>query len=299
MALNSRAVLGVIAGAAAVLAAAGPAVSADFGSQPSPVAPASQWQFSFTPYGWITWLQGDQTVKGRTVEVDVDPIELIDHLESMPFMGYGEARKGPLGFYGDIVYANVGLDKDGVRSRSQHPLINGTISASLGLDIELAILEAGGAYEIVKWPSGGGSNTAIDVYAGARYWHQEADIKFSLTADLTVFDDLVVSRGIALARSGSVDWVDPLVGVMIRHQLAPGQELFFRGDIGGFGAGSEFSWNVVAAYNFEICAQDGVTYSGVLGYRLLDVDYEQGSGRTKYEYDVLQHGPLSGLSIRF
>ena len=45
----------------------------------------------------------------------------------------------------------------------------------------------------------------------------------------------------------------------------------------------------LAAYSFVVAAQDGVTYSGILGYRVLDIDYEQGSGRTKYEYDVLQH----------
>ena len=37
--------------------------------------------------------------------------------------------------------------------------------------------------------------------------------------------------------------------------------LFLRGDIGGFGVGSEFSWNVVAAYSFEVCTEGGVTYS--------------------------------------
>ena len=42
-----------------------------------------------------------------------------------------------------------------------------------------------------------------------------------------------------------------------------------------------------------------MTYSGLLGYRALDVDYEQGSGRTKYEYDVLQHGQVTGLTIAF
>jgi hypothetical protein len=72
-----------------------------------------------------------------------------------------------------------------------------------------------------------------------------------------------------------------------------------RGDFGGFGVGSEFSWSALAAYSFVVAAQDGVTYSGILGYRVLDVDYEQGSGRTKYEYDVLQHGPVSGLTIGF
>ena len=278
--------------ASGTLSAVGIAAGADLGTRAEPAPVPSGWTFNFTPYGWVTWLHGDQTVKGRTVEVDVDPIELIDHLESVPFMGYAEARKGPIGFYGDLVYADVGLDADAVRSRSLRPGINGTLSAALGLDDRLTIAEAGVAYQIA------GGQTAFDVLAGARYWRQEASLKLALDLDLDI-GDLVVSRGIALARSGSVDWVDPVIGGRIRHQLAPGQDLLFRADIGGFGAGSQFSWNVVAAYSFEICAESGVTYSGVLGYRLLDVDYEQGSGRTKYEYDVLQHGPLSGLSVKF
>ena len=53
-------------------------------------------------------------MRDRTVKVDVDPIELMDHLDRVPFMGFAEARKGPLSFYGDIVYANVGLDADSV-----------------------------------------------------------------------------------------------------------------------------------------------------------------------------------------
>lgn len=66
-----------------------------------------------------------------------------------------------------------------------------------------------------------------------------------------------------------MDWVDPLVGARIRHQWRLGHERMLRGDVGGFGAGSEFSWNVLTAYSF--CAQNGVTYTGLLGYRALDV----------------------------
>lgn len=274
---------------------ASPPARADGLAQPAP--PPSGWTLNFTPYGWVTWLEGEETVRGRTVDVHVDPIQLIDHLEQVPFMGYAEARNGRLAFYGDVVYANVGLDESSVRSRRLDPRIDGSLSLALGLDSELFIGEAGAIYEVAKWPSGGGS-TAIDVLAGARYWYQEASLKLALDVNLDI-SDLVVSRGIAIARSGHVDWVDPVVGARIRHKLGPGQELLLRGDIGGFDVGSQFSWNIVAAYSFEICAQDGVTYSGVLGYRLLDVDYTQGEGRTRYEYDVLQHGPLTGLTISF
>lgn len=263
-----------------------------FAADTERIAPVDRWTLTVTPYGWTTWLDGNQTVRGRSVEIEVDPIQLIEHLESVPFMGYAEARKGPLGFYGDLVYANIGLDADSVRSRGLHPRINGSLSTSIGLDDKQTIAEVGAVYEIV------GGQTAIDVLAGARYWHQDASIKLAVDIDLDI-SDLVVSRGIARARSGSVDWIDPVIGGRIRHQVAPGQELLLRGDIGGFGAGSEFSWNVLAAYSFEICTQNGVIYSGLLGYRALDVEYEQGSGRTEYEYDVLQHGPVSGLTIKY
>jgi hypothetical protein len=110
---------------------------------------------------------------------------------------------------------------------------------------------------------------------------------------------LILSGNLAIARSGSVDWVDPVVGARLRHRFAPGHELAVRGDVGGFGAGSQFSWNALAAYSWDFAVRNGVTYSGVLGYRALYVDYEQGSGRNKYAYDVLTHGPIFGLNIGF
>jgi hypothetical protein len=288
---NTGALLALFVGASAILGTADTAASADLGPR---VETSNQWRLSFTPYGWLPWLRGEQTVKGRTVELDVDPIQVIDHLERVPFMGYAEARNGALVLYTDIFYANLGLSASGVRSRSVRPEIGGTLSAALGLDFEETVIEAGGAYEITKW----GSSTAIDILAGARYWHQDMSINLALTAGL-VIGGLELSKGIAIARGGSVDWVDPLVGARIRHQLAPGHQLMLRADVGGFGVGSQFSWNAFAAYSWEIAVRDGVTYSGLLGYRALDVDYEQGSGRNKYEYDVVQHGPVTGLTIGF
>ncbi len=38
---------------------------------------------------------------------------------------------------------------------------------------------------------------------------------------------------------------------------------------------------------------------GYLGYRALSVDYETGEGSRRYEYDVLQQGPVIGITGRF
>ena len=72
-----------------------------------------------------------------------------------------------------------------------------------------------------------------------------------------------------------------------------------RADVGGFDVGSKFSWNALAAYSWEFAVRNGVTYSGILGYRALSVDYEQGSGVNKYQYDVVQHGPIMGLTVKW
>jgi hypothetical protein len=261
----------VVVGATVAWLLAQGAFAADLGSgAPSgTVAAGSPWIVTFTPYAWAPFIQGDATVHQRTANVFVSPTELIDHLERMPWMSYIEARNGPFALYNDIVYANAGIGVSGVKRFGSV-----TIDANLGADFQQTIAEVGGAYQIAKWWSstGGGFKdgyaleryTAIDLIAGARYWQQDLSINLAVTGTLDT-TGLIIRGSRAVDRSGEVDWVDPLVGFRVRQMLAPGQELMFRADIGGFDAGSIFSWNIVAAYNFNICVVNGVTYSGMLG----------------------------------
>ena len=73
------------------------ALAADLGSGPPPLltAPPSAWTFTFTPYGWLTALDGEITVKGRSVDINVDAFEVLGHLDAAPWMSYSEARRGP------------------------------------------------------------------------------------------------------------------------------------------------------------------------------------------------------------
>jgi len=239
-------------------------------------------------------MRGTQTVRGRSVKVDASFIDIVEKSDTLvALMGDFEARFGRFALLADLVWSKVGFDGGAVRSRSLAPGISGTVGASLGLDVEMAILEAGVAYEIAR-----SGPLAVDVLGGLRYWYQEADVSLSLAAGIDVADlEVVGFRG--FARSGSVDWLDPMIGARVRYAVLPGHNLFLRGDIGGFGAGSEFSWQAIAGYSFDFATYQGVTFSGVVGYRALYVDYAQGEGRRRYEFDMLQHGPVLGLSARF
>lgn len=252
----------------------------------------SDWTLDVVPYAWAPWVNGWETVAGRTVDVHAGPIQGLVHLQQVPVMLYAEARRGPIGVYGDIIYGNVGLNQSSVRTRPSR-----TLSDALGIDALAFIGEIGGVYEIAEWQSGNGT-TALDLLGGARVWHQSADLKLAITEHLDLHH-LVVNRDYAIARSGSINWIDPLVGARLRRRMRSGEEIYLRGDVGGFNAGSQFTWNLTAAYAFEVCAGDTATLSGLIGYRLLDVDYTRGQGYTLYTFDTLMQGPLLGLAINF
>lgn len=260
--------------------------------EPLPMSPA--WSFRFVPYGWLTALDGTQTVRGRSVKVDASFVDIVKESDTIfALMGTFEARHGPLSLYTDMIWSQIGFEDDNVRSRALAPGLTGTLGTSIKLDIDMAIAEVGAAYEVAR-----SGSLAFDVLGGARYWYQEADLSFAVTGAVDT-GDLQIAGTRAFAKSGSVDWLDPVIGARVRYAVAPGHELFLRGDIGGFGVGSEFSWQAVGGYAFDFGTYQGITFSGVIGYRALSVDYVQGEGRRRYEFDMLQHGPVLGISARF
>ena len=312
------------------LAATTPAFSADLGPgpgasyvEPQPINP---WKFSFTPYGWFTGINGNVTARGHTVDVDESFIEIAEHADSFAaLMGYFEARKGRWGFFTDAVWADLGfpghLNYDVNRSASGNPFarlpdFKGTIkgklkiNANAQLDYQETIIQSGVAFEVAKWGDAR-SYTALDVMGSARYWSQDVDLSLkasgTLTADvqadfrrvgLDLKRKVKGSRAIAVAHASDLEWVDPVVGGRMRHQFASGSEFNLEGDVGGFGAGSDFSWQAVATYGFDVNVFN-TTMRSVVGYRALSVDYSQTGAHGRNGLDWIQHGPVLGVAFRW
>ena len=293
-----------------LLLALGPASGADLGPQPREqlaelLPPPSQWQFSFTPYLWLPSISGDMVVKGRSFDVAVDPTQILDHLDwptIVPaWMSYAEARRGSLSLFNDVVYTQLS-GSGGFTGSVSGRVATATFGAHVRADYQLAIVEAGGAYEIWSQGSkGSAGSTAFDLLAGARYWHQSVDVSANLTATVAGNGPLgiTISGNRAIASSGSVDWVDPFIGARVRHQLTPSQEIVLRGDVGGFGAGSQFTWQAIATYNWLLGVTHGIPVDGYVGFRALSADYSQGSGASKFEFDNVIYGPVIGATMRF
>jgi hypothetical protein len=208
-------------------------------------------------------------------------------------MGNVETRNGPVALYADAVWSKITVERANSRTLSPAPGITGTFGRSFGLDVQMAIIEVGAAYEVAGY-----GPLSFDLLGGARYWHQEADLSLGVAATIGLGGPGVAGAR-EFARSGSVNWLDPVIGGRVRYAVASGHELFLRGDIGGFGVGSDFSWQAIGGYGFDFGTLNGVVLSGVIGYRALSVDYARGEGRRRYEFDVIQHGPILGISARF
>ena len=272
-----------------------------------PLASPSQWQFDFTPYAWLIGVNGNATARGRTVDFDVSFFDLVEKSDSlMALTGYFEARKGPFSFFTDVVWQDLSFDAH--RSASGNPFpklpnVNITIKAKAELGYQSTVIQSGVFYQIAKWPGRDGAYTALDLSGSARYWNEEVDVSLhvigTLTADIEKLGLVLQrSKSIAIAHSGTLEWVDPVVGARLRHQMASGAELILKGDVGGFGVGSDFSWQAVATYGFDINCF-GTPLRTVVGYRALAVDYSENGRFGKNGLDLVQHGPVMGVSLRW
>jgi hypothetical protein len=268
----------------------------------APAPPIDTWTFKLTPYFWATSLSGSTTVKGRTVDVDAGFFDILEHTQFpkglFQLAAIGEARYGRFGLLADITYMKLGLGKSLTRSAGRDAL-NGGVGVSAGLTIEMVIAEIVAAYEVARWEgiSPGGS-TSLDLYAGGRIWWQRADVQLAVSGTLNI-RDLTLTRAGVLSATGNVSWVDPVIGARLRHQIAPAWSATVSGDVGGFGAGSKFSWQVLAAVEYEFSRTKTVVWNAMLGYKALSVDYSRGSGLTHYEYDNTMYGPVFGITARF
>ena len=191
----------------------------------SPVALAQQtsseknWQFNLAPfYLWAISIDGDVTQGTATVPVKVQFSDIFDNLESAFIVHFEAMNKNKWGFLVDVNY--VDLEGDGTIQPGPGPGIQANV------DFKNTIAELSGLYRINR------DQHNFDLIAGIRYMELE--------------NTVTAAAGPVLA-DGSKDWVDPLIGARWLWDFADKWKLIARGDIGGFGVGSDFTWQALAA----------------------------------------------------
>jgi hypothetical protein len=89
--------------------------------------------------------------------------------------------------------------------------------------------------------------------------------------------------------------VDPLVGVRLRAPLPAPWQLGIVADIGGFSVGSKLAYQIYPIAGVRLSR----LLSAHVAYRILDMDYETGTGTDRFTYDASTYGPEIGVGLHF
>ena len=214
------------------------------------------WRITVAPYAFGAALDGRVAVRGREVDVDLSASDLVDRLE-LGFMAMTAARKGDWGIVGDALWVALG------ESVEMPPA---------DLDTDLTIVTVQGLRRL---------GPAAELTFGARYQQVRGEIDLGSPVDLGV--------------ERTLDWVDPIVGLVLRTPGDRRWRAMLIADLGGFGAGSDLTWQVLPSIGVEL----GDRASLEIGWRVIDTDYEQGDGAGRFAWDMRLQGPAIGFAYRF
>lgn len=226
----------------------------------------SGWTFTVAPYFWAAGLSGDVGMNiGRfhpTVDVDASFGDIWDHLD-FAFMALGEARYDRYSVFSDLIYVKLSGSEGTPR---------GIVADEAEVDSETFAGLLGVGYSVLKDNTGN-----LDIVGGVRVW--SVDTTISLSGGL--LDGRSTSDGDT--------WVDAVGGVKGTYFITPNLFLTGWGLVGGGGA--DIDWDVAATVGYKF----NETFSSVIGYRALGVDYSNDG----FVFDVVEQGPIIGLAVKF
>jgi hypothetical protein len=229
------------------------------GSTAAAQSSSGEWQYTIAPYLWAAGMDGAITVKGVEANVDVPFSDVISDLD-FAAMAHFDMKNERWVVSSDLVYVDLGSSTD---------IAQGTATAT----VTQTLFEVAGGYRV---------SSAVTLLVGGRWVDLSSGLRYS---GPNVGDSVEAGKS----------WIDPLVGVHFIAPLAKRWWIGAHGDIGGFGVGSDLAWQAYADVGFR--ASDLV--SVIVGYRAIDMDYEDGSGRDLFRYDMLISGPQIGVAFTF
>lgn len=230
-----------------------------------------KWTFLVEPYLLFPVMNGTVGLGDLPFDVPVDAStnDIFSSLK-MGFMLNAEATNGQWAVGTDLLYMSLGQDVEpGILNKS------GEVTAKqLGWEVS-------GMYKVTPWLDLGLGGLVNSVKAG-----------FDINREELIGQDKEI---VNYKRSGTETWFDPMIVARIKRSEVHKLIYQFRGEIGGFGIGSDLAWQVhaYAGYRFS------KLFEMTAGYRFISLDYETGSGQDRFKYDVDTSGPVIRFGFNF
>jgi hypothetical protein len=240
---------------------------------------------SLTVYFWSSDLTGNVTIQGNTAEFDADYNDVLKFVDYSFKLRY-EHWKRDLGFIADIRYVNLG---------KKMRFTEGPVDVDVNIANYQFIMDLGVGYQFAKIPLGGNRinpytyrppHLGLDVMVGGRYAYFETTLDYNIDVTAPTTDENFKTTN---------DWFEMFIGGRARLQVSFNLGFTLQGDYGGFGIGSDHTWNFAASANYKLLYW--LTISG--GYRIRDIYVQQGSDEDEFRYDVQMHGPELAFKLHF
>jgi hypothetical protein len=231
-----------------------------------PSSEPSDWHVDWVPfYLWFSGLEGNVGAQGYVAPVNVSFADVFSQL-NIGYMSVLDVRRKRIGLLTDLVFISVSSDQKAT------PV--GKLYSGFTANAKTFFLDPEGYYRLIEK-----DQDSVDVVAGARFWH--------LNNSLDLLQGTLSATSIGQTQS----WVDPLLGARFRIGLPRNFFADLKGDAGGFGVGSQLTYQIYGGLGKELKQK----YSLLLGYRYMSVDYKNGG----FLYDIHMNGLLAGFNIHF
>lgn len=224
---------------------------------------AEEWQFTVSPYIWGAGIRGDIGHRSTGTQFMKADFSDIARTLDIAVMGIGEARKGPYSLLVDLMF---------IDTTTKNNLPDGAAASRLKVDNRTFSGFVGGGYTLLEEGA-----SRLDATGGVRVWYSDTKLSFQ------------GGNANGISGSDSASWVDAVAGLRGHYTLTPTIWLSAWGLVGGGQA--RLDWDTAALAGWEFTPG----FSAVAGYRAMGVDYRHNG----FVYDVVQQGPILGISGRF
>lgn len=236
-------------------------------AQDSTNVSGNKWHYLVQPYLMFPNMNGEVGLgELPNANVDASAGDIFNNLQ-IGAMLYLEAHNDLWAVSSDLLYMDLNQDV------SERNLVK-----SGNADAKQFAWELAGLRKLLPW---------LEAGLGARL--------NSLTSGLQLNIETPGGETSDKSKSLTKTWVDPII--ISRIKIPAGNKFLFqvRGDIGGFGIGSQFAWQVQAdaGYRFSRLFDMG------LSYRIIGIDYETGSSDSRFLYNVNTFGPCIKFGFNF
>jgi len=226
-----------------------------------------KWNFLTDIYVMFPSMDGETGIGNNLIApVDANPGDIFSKLK-MAAMLYFEARTDKWSINSDLVYMSLNQE-----------VSPGTLLHSGTVGVKQLVWEVAGLYQVLPfWEIGVGGRLN------------------NLQTEIDVRRNVLPAGTEEYYETHSATWFDPILITRLATNINDNWLFQFRGDVGGFGLGSDLTWQLQAYAGYRFTKVFQLT----AGYRVLSTNYVKGEASEQFTFNMKEFGPVIRFGFNF